>query len=86
MGKTCRLSLEGFLLKHVVAGSPVIISDSMNHWPAKEKWNDINYLKNVAGFRTIPVEVSPDLSLGGFFNYISRSCSLFCACERILLL
>ncbi|KAL8547858.1 hypothetical protein ACS0TY_007250 [Phlomoides rotata] len=65
VGKKCRLSLEGFLLEHFVAGSPVIISDSMNHWPAKDRWNDISYLKKVAGFRTIPVEVgkhylSPD--------------------------
>ncbi|XP_047252322.1 lysine-specific demethylase JMJ30 [Capsicum annuum] len=29
----------------------------MDHWPAKNKWNDMNYLRKVAGFRTIPVEV-----------------------------
>ncbi|PIN23549.1 putative protein, contains JmjC domain [Handroanthus impetiginosus] len=65
VGKKCGLSLEGFLREHFVSGSPVIISDSMNHWPAKDRWNDVNYLKKVVGFRTVPVEVgknylSPD--------------------------
>ncbi|KAL9169065.1 hypothetical protein ABFS82_04G055000 [Erythranthe guttata] len=65
VAKKCRLSLEGFLQEHFISGSPVIISDSMNHWPAIDTWNDMNYLKRVAGFRTVPVEVgknylSPD--------------------------
>nr|GMD23099.1 putative lysine-specific demethylase JMJD5 [Ipomoea batatas] len=29
----------------------------MDHWPAKSKWNDLNYLRSIAGFRTVPVEV-----------------------------
>uniref|UniRef100_A0A7N0V8L9 JmjC domain-containing protein n=1 Tax=Kalanchoe fedtschenkoi TaxID=63787 RepID=A0A7N0V8L9_KALFE len=37
--------------------SPVIISDSMAHWPARKKWGDMEYLKRVAGERTVPVEV-----------------------------
>ncbi|KAK4482403.1 hypothetical protein RD792_009558 [Penstemon davidsonii] len=51
------LSLEGFLQEHFVPGSPVIISDSMTHWPATDRWNDMNYLKKIAGFRTVPVEI-----------------------------
>lgn len=51
------LSLEGFLREHFLCGSPVIISDSMAHWPARIKWNDVDYLKRVAGDRTVPVEV-----------------------------
>ena len=52
------LSLEGFLRDYFLKGSPVILSDCMAHWPARAKWNDINYLKNVAGYRTVPVEVN----------------------------
>ncbi|KAH6821000.1 2-oxoglutarate and oxygenase superfamily protein [Perilla frutescens var. hirtella] len=55
--KRCGLSLEGFLREHFLPGLPVIISDSMNHWPAKDRWSDMNYIKKVAGFRTVPVEV-----------------------------
>ncbi|KAK6164219.1 hypothetical protein DH2020_001083 [Rehmannia glutinosa] len=55
--KKCGLSLEGFLREHFVSGAPVIISDSMNHWPAKDRWSDMNYLKKAAGFRTVPVEI-----------------------------
>ncbi|KAL6564652.1 Lysine-specific demethylase jmj30 [Orobanche minor] len=58
--KKCGLSLEGFLQEHFVSGSPVIISDSMHHWPAKSRWSDMNYLKKIAGFRTVPVEVGKD--------------------------
>lgn len=55
--KKSGLSLEGFLREHFLSGSPVIISDCMAHWPARTKWNDMDYLKKVAGDRTVPVEV-----------------------------
>ena len=42
---------------YFLSASPVILSDCMVHWPARVKWNDINYLKKVAGSRTVPVEV-----------------------------
>lgn len=51
------LSLEGFLCDYFLPGYPVIIADGMAHWPARSKWNDLNYLKKVAGCRTVPVEV-----------------------------
>ncbi|XP_065669283.1 lysine-specific demethylase 8 [Hydra vulgaris] len=37
---------------------PIIISDGVQHWPAfsNRKW-DINYIKKVAGSRTVPIEV-----------------------------
>lgn len=57
VGKRSALSLEAFLRDHYLSGIPVIIRDSMDHWPAKSKWNDMNYLRRVAGFRTVPVEV-----------------------------
>ncbi|XP_044504795.1 lysine-specific demethylase JMJ30-like isoform X2 [Mangifera indica] len=55
--KRSGLSLEGFLREYFLSGSPVIITDCMAHWPARTKWNDIDYLKRVAGDRTVPVEV-----------------------------
>lgn len=55
--KRSALSLEGFLREFMLSGSPVIITDCMGHWPARRRWNDIDYLKKVAGNRTIPVEV-----------------------------
>ncbi|CAN4089685.1 unnamed protein product [Withania somnifera] len=57
VGKRSALSLEAFLRNHYLSESPVVIRDSMDHWPAKSKWNDMNYLRRVAGFRTVPVEV-----------------------------
>lgn len=56
--KRSALSLEGFLRDYFLNGSPVILSDCMAHWPARAKWNDISYLNNVAGYRTVPVEVN----------------------------
>ncbi|XP_028780066.1 lysine-specific demethylase JMJ30 [Neltuma alba] len=55
--KRSALSLESFLEDYYRSGYPIIISDCMAHWPAKTKWNDIDYLQKVAGDRTIPVEV-----------------------------
>ncbi|CAL1409512.1 unnamed protein product [Linum trigynum] len=57
VAKRSGLSLEGFLRDHFLAGSPVIISDGMSHWPASRRWNDVDYLRRVAGDRTVPVEV-----------------------------
>lgn len=55
--KRSGLSLEGFLREYLLPGYPVIISDGMGHWPARTKWNDMDYLTRVAGDRTVPVEV-----------------------------
>ncbi|KDO64888.1 hypothetical protein CISIN_1g015736mg [Citrus sinensis] len=55
--KRSALSLEGFLSEYFLSGSPVIITDCMAHWPARTNWNDLDYLKRVAGDRTVPVEL-----------------------------
>ncbi|KAK6925680.1 Cupin-like domain 8 [Dillenia turbinata] len=54
--KRTALSLEGFLCDYLLSGVPVVISDCMAHWPARTRWNDIDYLKRVAGDCTVPVE------------------------------
>ncbi|KAF0928036.1 hypothetical protein E2562_037367, partial [Oryza meyeriana var. granulata] len=51
------ISLEEFICDFFLRESPVIISGSIDHWPARTKWKDIQYLKKMAGDRTIPVEV-----------------------------
>ncbi|CAN1158105.1 Lysine-specific demethylase JMJ30 [Linum perenne] len=75
VAKRSGLSLEGFLREHFLAGLPVIISDSMAHWPAVKKWNDIDYLRSVAGDRTVPVEVS-HYSFSLYKFYFSWLCLL----------
>ncbi|XP_010544231.1 PREDICTED: lysine-specific demethylase JMJ30 isoform X1 [Tarenaya hassleriana] len=55
--KRSALSLEGFLRDYFLTGTPVVITNCMAHWPARTKWNDLDYLKMVAGNRTVPVEV-----------------------------
>ncbi|XWS52474.1 hypothetical protein CRYUN_Cryun11dG0073600 [Craigia yunnanensis] len=57
VGKRSALSLEGFLREYFLSGSPVILTDCMAHWPARTRWNDMDYLRRVAGDRTVPVEV-----------------------------
>jgi [protein]-arginine 3-hydroxylase / protease len=42
--------------KYFKEGTPIIIENSMKEWPAFTKWKDLNYFKNVCGFRTVPVE------------------------------
>ncbi|PHT48183.1 hypothetical protein CQW23_12391 [Capsicum baccatum] len=58
VGKRPGLLLEAFPKDHYLSGSPMIIRDSMDQWPAKNKWNDMNYLRKFAGFRTVPIEPS----------------------------
>jgi lysine-specific demethylase 8 len=33
------------------------VSGCITHWPALILWGDINYLKKVAGARTVPIEL-----------------------------
>lgn len=51
-------SLVGFQNDYVITETPVIIKNLMTHWPAytTNKWS-IDYLKNMAGSRTVPVEI-----------------------------
>ena len=50
-------SLVNFLDKYMKPQVPVILTGCMTHWPALEAWQDLNYLKRVAGPRIVPVEV-----------------------------
>ncbi|CAL9109602.1 lysine-specific demethylase JMJ30 isoform X1 [Musa acuminata AAA Group] len=55
--KQSSLSLETFIYDYFLRDSPVIISGCIDHWPAMTRWKDIEYLKRVAGDRTVPIEV-----------------------------
>ena len=50
-------SLETFLTEHMMPGAPVILKGFAKTWPALEKWPDPEYLRAVAGARTVPVEL-----------------------------
>ena len=51
-------SLEAFLTNYMKKDKPVVLEGVMDHWPAKtnHQWS-IKYLKNIAGCRTVPVEL-----------------------------
>ena len=53
-------SLEEFLVKYFLPEEPVVIKGGIDHWRAFGKWGDLNYLKDLAGDRTIPVELGRD--------------------------
>lgn len=49
-----------FLVDYMLAadeGQPVILHGVMSAWPALSKWQDLEYLSQVAGPRTVPVEM-----------------------------
>lgn len=50
------LNLMDFMLNYFACEQPVLITNAADHWPAMKKWN-INYIKQIAGYRTVPVEV-----------------------------
>ncbi|XP_073977701.1 bifunctional peptidase and arginyl-hydroxylase JMJD5-like isoform X2 [Rhodnius prolixus] len=53
LGNSCRkeLSHAATLLNRVIHG------DCISHWPALSKWQDLKYIKSVAGCRTVPIEL-----------------------------
>lgn len=57
------ISFETFISDYFLRQMPVIITGCMEQWPACTKWKDINYLKQIAGDRTVPVEVTHHLVL-----------------------
>lgn len=58
LSHVCCPSIEAFLTNHMQKDKPVILEGVMDHWPARtnHQWS-IDYLKNIAGYRTVPVEL-----------------------------
>ncbi|XP_017066420.1 bifunctional peptidase and arginyl-hydroxylase JMJD5 [Drosophila eugracilis] len=50
-------SLEEFQTKCFQAEQPSLLLNTIQHWPALDKWLDLNYLLQVAGNRTVPIEI-----------------------------
>ncbi|GJP54086.1 hypothetical protein CLOM_g13200 [Closterium sp. NIES-68] len=46
-----------FLQRYMLPGVPVLLQGVIAHWPALKRWADWDYLKRVAGARTVPVEM-----------------------------
>ncbi|XP_069341994.1 bifunctional peptidase and arginyl-hydroxylase JMJD5 [Eulemur rufifrons] len=51
-----RPSLEHFRKQFLVPQRPVILEGVADHWPCMKKWS-LEYIQEVAGCRTVPVEV-----------------------------
>lgn len=52
-----RPSLEFFYKNHFKKREPVKLTDCIHHWPAVKLWPDLNYIKEKAGHRTVPIEI-----------------------------
>uniref|UniRef100_A0A2S2PPD3 JmjC domain-containing protein 5 n=1 Tax=Schizaphis graminum TaxID=13262 RepID=A0A2S2PPD3_SCHGA len=50
-------SLETFLRDYLKSKKPIKITGNMEHWPATNKWKDLNYFIKLAGARLVPVEI-----------------------------
>jgi [protein]-arginine 3-hydroxylase / protease len=61
--RTCEIdvvnapALDFFWNSYYAPGKPALLTNTINHWPALTKWSDMNYLINVAGQRTVPIEL-----------------------------
>ncbi|CAK8690682.1 unnamed protein product [Clavelina lepadiformis] len=49
-------SLAYFKKLYMETGTPVILEDCVQHWPALTKWSP-DYISRIAGYRTVPVEI-----------------------------
>lgn len=52
-----RPSIEDFNVNHFSKRIPAILCHCIEHWPALTRWIQPSYLINVAGERTIPIEI-----------------------------
>ena len=50
-------SMKDFVQRVMKQAQPVIIRGGCKHWPAFRRWQDLAYLSQVAGHRTVPVEL-----------------------------
>ncbi|XP_044745723.1 bifunctional peptidase and arginyl-hydroxylase JMJD5-like [Coccinella septempunctata] len=50
-------SLEQFNRLYFETQHPVKLQGCIDHWPAKKKWKDLQYLLQIGGDRTVPVEI-----------------------------
>lgn len=50
-------SMEHFYKNYILTDKPVILDNCINHWPALQKWKDQNYFINLAGPRTVSIEI-----------------------------
>ncbi|ALC43540.1 CG13902, partial [Drosophila busckii] len=50
-------SIVEFNAKCYQALQPTLLFNTINHWPALDKWRNLNYLLQVAGNRTVPIEI-----------------------------
>jgi len=54
-------SMEKFLTQYMIPRTPVILVGVLDSWPAfvdpKRRWSNLQYLKSVAGRRTVPIEI-----------------------------
>lgn len=64
--KIALLTVEDFLCQFFIRGAPVIITSAMISWPALTKWRNLDYLKKVAGNRTVPVEIGEHYLASGW--------------------
>lgn len=51
------IDLIQFITNHFNQSEPVLIKKMVSNWPAIEKWKNLNYFIQKAGFRSIPVEI-----------------------------
>src|SRR5690606_2039441 len=64
--RVSRLSLQEFEEKYLKKQVPVIITDALEDWPAmrpkeeERSWENIDYIRRIAGYRTVPVEIGED--------------------------
>ncbi|XP_026479922.1 jmjC domain-containing protein 5-like [Ctenocephalides felis] len=50
-------SIELFKNSFFDKGVPLLLKGCINHWPALEKWRDLNYIQQIANNRTVPIEL-----------------------------
>lgn len=65
-------SIEFFQENHYKPQKPLLLKGIINHWPALEKWKDLNYLNQKAGPRTVPIELGSQYTSDNWSQMLMR--------------
>lgn len=83
-------SLEEFQQNHFNKRCPAILLDCIHHWPALTRWRQPEYLIQIAGERTVPIEVGKHYTneewsqdLVKFKEFLQRQIETDEQCDRI---
>lgn len=65
-------TIEAFNADYFKPKKPVLLKNTIKHWPAMQKWRDPNYLLKAAGNRFVPIEIGSNYTTDNWSQEMSK--------------